>query len=98
MCGAPWPQHAPLASSTLAAPTTPFQQRDAPSCEPITTLHQLVTQTHQGAFTGRLLRYTPSTGRTEVLVEGLWYANGVALGPGEEWVAVVETSRLRVMR
>lgn len=53
---------------------------------------------YSGAFTGRLLRYTPSTGRTEVLVEGLWYANGVALGPGEEWVAVVETSRLRLMR
>ena len=36
-----------------------------------------------GRASGRLLKYEMSTGRTEVLVSGLWFANGVALAHDE---------------
>lgn len=51
-----------------------------------------------GAPTGRLLVHDPSTGATEVLAEGLWFANGVALAPDESYMAVVETPTMRVLR
>jgi hypothetical protein len=44
------------------------------------------------------------TGRTEVLLDGLWYANGVAVGPDDagggegRYVLVVETLGFRVLR
>ena len=52
----------------------------------------------QGGATGRLLRYSPETGKTECLAEGIWYANGVALSADESFVLVVETWTLRVLR
>ncbi|GLC34854.1 hypothetical protein PLESTM_000247100 [Pleodorina starrii] len=51
-----------------------------------------------GSISGRLLKYDPATRRTEQLVSGLWFANGVALSADESFVAVAETSRLRVHR
>lgn len=47
---------------------------------------------------GRLLAYHPSTGRTEVLLDELYYANGVALSSDESFVLVVETTRYRIRR
>ncbi len=47
---------------------------------------------------GRLLAYHPSTGRTEVLLDKLYYANGVALSFDESFILVVETTRYRVRR
>lgn len=47
---------------------------------------------------GRLLRYEPQTGITETLMDGLQFANGVAVGPGEEFVLINETGSYRVMR
>lgn len=47
---------------------------------------------------GRLLRYEPDTGQTEVLMAGLHFANGVAVGPGEAYVLVNETMNYRVHR
>lgn len=44
---------------------------------------------------GRLLKYEPATGKTEVLLSGLNFANGVAVGPGEAWVLVNETASYR---
>ena len=46
--------------------------------------------------TGRLLSYNPNTGQTKVELEGLRFANGVALGPGEEYVLVNETIGARI--
>ncbi|KAG2446511.1 hypothetical protein HYH02_008502 [Chlamydomonas schloesseri] len=51
-----------------------------------------------GNVAGRLCRYDPATRRTEVLLRGLWFANGVALAADRSYVAVVETNRLRVHR
>ena len=53
---------------------------------------------YSGAATGRLLVHDPATGATEVLQEGLWFANGVALVADESFVAVVETPSMRVRR
>lgn len=47
---------------------------------------------------GRLLSYDPRTGETEVLADGLYFANGVALTPGEDSVLVVESFRYRITR
>ncbi len=47
---------------------------------------------------GRLLRYNPRTKQTELLLDGLYFANGVALSQAEEFVLVVETSRHRIRR
>jgi sugar lactone lactonase YvrE len=50
---------------------------------------------HSG--TGRLLRRAP-TGEVEVLLDGLQFANGVALAADESFVAVAETGAYRVSR
>ncbi|BAQ81699.1 MULTISPECIES: SMP-30/gluconolactonase/LRE family protein [Pseudomonas] len=47
---------------------------------------------------GRLLRYDFQSGKTEVLLEGLEFANGVALGPDEAYVLVNETGAYRISR
>jgi sugar lactone lactonase YvrE len=50
---------------------------------------------HSG--TGRLLRRDPD-GSVEVMLDGLHFANGVALGADESFVAVAETGAYRVTR
>lgn len=52
----------------------------------------------QASHTGRLLRYDPASGRTDVLADGLWFANGVALAPDGSYVVVAETMRARLLR
>lgn len=47
---------------------------------------------------GRLLRYDPRVGETEVLADSLYFANGVALSSDESFVLVNETFRGRVSR
>lgn len=50
---------------------------------------------HRGE--GRLLARRPD-GRVEVLLTGLHFANGIAVGPGGAYLAVNETSEYRVLR
>jgi len=47
---------------------------------------------------GRLLAYHPDTRDVEVLLDGLYYANGVAVSPDGSFVLVVETTEYRVRR
>ncbi len=47
---------------------------------------------------GRLLRYDPASGRTEVLLNDLYFANGIALSQDEDFVLVNETYRYRITR
>ncbi|MDX1588714.1 MAG: SMP-30/gluconolactonase/LRE family protein [Oleiphilaceae bacterium] len=47
---------------------------------------------------GRLLRYDPDTGETRTLMDGLYFANGVALSSEEDFVLVNETGRYRIQR
>uniref|UniRef100_J3MMX2 Strictosidine synthase conserved region domain-containing protein n=1 Tax=Oryza brachyantha TaxID=4533 RepID=J3MMX2_ORYBR len=46
-------------------------------------------------FTGRLLKYDPRAGKASVVLNGLGFANGVALSPDEAFVVVCETMRFR---
>ncbi len=47
---------------------------------------------------GRFLVYDFHTGKTDVLLKGLQFANGVALGPDEAFVLVNETGSYRILR
>lgn len=47
---------------------------------------------------GRLLRYDFESGETTVLLSGLEFANGVTLGPNEDYVLVNETGAYRISR
>jgi len=51
---------------------------------------------HRG--NGRLLAYDPRTGEARVLLDGLYYANGVALSVDGSFVLAVETTEYRVRR
>ncbi len=47
---------------------------------------------------GRLLEYNVATKQTRVLMSGLHFANGVAVGPDDAYVLVNETGEYRVLR
>jgi sugar lactone lactonase YvrE len=47
---------------------------------------------------GRFLVYDFATGKTDVLMKGLQFANGVALGPDEAFALVNETGSYRILR
>lgn len=47
---------------------------------------------------GRLLSYDPASGQTTTLMKGLYFANGVAISPQEDFVLVNETWNYRVLR
>lgn len=47
---------------------------------------------------GRLLRHDFDTGETHVVLTGLQFANGVALGPDEEYLLINETGAYRISR
>ncbi len=47
---------------------------------------------------GRLLAYDPATSATSVLLDDLYFANGVAVSPDGAFVLVNETARYRVRR
>lgn len=47
---------------------------------------------------GRLLSYDFDTRETRVLLDGLYFANGVAVGPDDAFVLVCETSAYRITR
>jgi sugar lactone lactonase YvrE len=47
---------------------------------------------------GRLLVHDPATGKTDTLLDGLNFANGVAVSPDQQFVLVNETGEYRVVR
>jgi len=47
---------------------------------------------------GMLLEWDPATGETTCLIDGLWFANGVALSPDEDYLLVVDTGMLQVLK
>ncbi|MEO4047365.1 SMP-30/gluconolactonase/LRE family protein [Pseudomonas sp. CAU 1711] len=52
----------------------------------------------EGRPHGRLMRFDPADGTTEVLLDDLYFANGVALSKDEDFVLVNETYRYRIQR
>jgi sugar lactone lactonase YvrE len=61
-------------------------------------LHEYIYDLIEASATGRLLSFTPSSGQVQVHVSGLYFANGVAIGPDDSWVLVNETGASRVTR
>jgi sugar lactone lactonase YvrE len=47
---------------------------------------------------GRVLAYDPSSGRTDVVAEGFYFPNGLALTPGEDALMMCETVSHRLVR
>jgi sugar lactone lactonase YvrE len=47
---------------------------------------------------GRLLKYDPGTRKVTRLADGFSFANGVALGPNDEWLVLSETGSYRLWR
>ncbi len=47
---------------------------------------------------GRVLAWDPATGATSLIADKLYFANGIALGPGEEYALVSETSSYRIRK
>ena len=47
---------------------------------------------------GRLLAYEPATGRTQVLLSNLYFANGVAVSPDQSFLLVAEMGTYRILR
>ncbi len=52
----------------------------------------------EGRPHGRLMKYDPATKKTEVLLDGLHFANGVALSRDEGFLLINETYRYRIQR
>lgn len=52
----------------------------------------------EGQATGRLFSFDPRSGQLQARLSGLAFANGVALGPDEEYVLVNETTAHRITR
>lgn len=52
----------------------------------------------EGRATGRLLSFDPASGDVSVRLDGLMFANGVALGPDDAYVLVAETWLRRIQR
>lgn len=52
----------------------------------------------EGRPYGRLMVFDPASGKTEVLLKDLYFANGVALSQHEDFVLVNETYRYRIQR
>jgi len=61
-------------------------------------IHDNLLDVMESRKTGRLLTFDPSTGVTKVELDGLGFANGVALAADESFVLVNETFRYRVTR
>ncbi|MEM7373954.1 MAG: SMP-30/gluconolactonase/LRE family protein [Bacteroidota bacterium] len=47
---------------------------------------------------GSLLSYDPRTGETKKLADGLFFANGIAVSPDQQFLLVVETNKYRVQK
>lgn len=61
-------------------------------------VHEVMEDALEHGNTGRILRYDMNTGETTVVMRGLHFANGVALGPDAEYLVVNETAAYRVWR
>lgn len=47
---------------------------------------------------GRLIHYVRKTGKMRVVLDNLWFANGVAISPDEDFVVVADTHASRIMK
>ncbi len=59
---------------------------------------EFVLDTFEHRPNGRLLAYDPNTKVTQLLLDDLYFANGVAVSPDQSFVLVVETNKYLVRR
>ena len=52
----------------------------------------------ESAGTGRVLAYDPVVGSTRTVMDGLVFANGVAMSPDSDFILVNETGRYRILK
>jgi len=60
--------------------------------------HHFMNDAFESRPTGRLLKYDSSTGACSVVLDGLGFANGIAVSPDDTYVLVNETMRYRTQR
>lgn len=61
-------------------------------------MHDVMADIIEHGGNGRLLKYEPMADEATVLLDGLQFANGIAVGPDERYVLVNETGAYRVTR
>ncbi|MEL7530742.1 MAG: SMP-30/gluconolactonase/LRE family protein [Bacteroidota bacterium] len=64
----------------------------------IATAHDYKEDIMAHCACGKLLSYHPSTQKTELLADSLYFANGIAISPDQSFVLVNETSMYRVLK
>ncbi len=60
--------------------------------------HEVMNEALESAPNGRLVKYDINSGVCEVVLSGLFFANGIAVSPDETYVLVNETMRYRVKK
>lgn len=60
--------------------------------------HQAPYSFFEGDKTGRLMAYHPKTEKMELLMDGLYFANGVQISPEGDHLLVVEYAASRIMK
>lgn len=61
-------------------------------------VHEVMQDVFEHRPHGRILATDLNSGQTRVVLDGLYFANGVALGPDEAYLLINETTRYRVLR
>ena len=62
------------------------------------TLRDYMLDSVQGQANGKVFHYNPTVGRTTVLKQDLYSANGIALSSGEDFLVVSELTRARLIK
>jgi len=75
---------------------------DASDIRPCTneggTMKASILDALRGKKSGRLLRYNPNTNQVDILLDNIWFANGVAVDKDETFVLVVESFSARILK
>ena len=62
------------------------------------TLGASIVDGFRGKASGKLLVFDPKTGVTTVIIEDVWFANGVAIDEDETFILLCETFTARVLK
>ena len=62
------------------------------------TMNASLFEIMESAGTGRVLAYDASDGSTEIVMDDLVFANGVAMSPDSDFILVIETGRYRILK
>jgi hypothetical protein len=62
------------------------------------TLGASIVDALRGARKGRVLKYNPETGKTSLIADGIWFANGITVSKDESHALVCETFAARILK